>query len=647
MRPFPLLSSPIALGPVTVPNRVVLLPHGTLYADNGFPTARHRDYYLERARGGVGLIITESQIVHPRGGHGPMVIDASNAEAMAQWTAIVDAVHRAGARLFAQLSHFGNEAHSAHSLMTVWGPSVIASPVSGENSVRMTVGDIAELIGQFERAAILVRQAGFDGVELKVGHDGIMRQFLSPLFNDRDDEYGGDLKARLRIVFETLAAIRSAVCPQLAVGVRLCLDEGLPGGYHLEDGLGFAELLSRSGLIDYISADGGTLASQKALAPPMRIAEGANDETMRRLRTAADGLPVIAYGGLRTPGHAERLLATGGADLIGMARQLITDPQWAQKAFSGRADEIRPCVGCNQACLGHLGHHLPVSCVHNPAAGREQRLGLATLTKAARPRTVVVAGGGPAGLKAAEVAARRGHLVTLMEASDMLGGQVAVAASSPGHERWGDIVSHLAREVERLGVDVRLGSVADVQAVIQAAPDALIWAAGALPGTPPFEYDADASVFDEWAVMNGAGPRRARVVVVDFGVRFEAAALVETLVGRDCEVTWVGGASSLPADIDPATRADLLPRIAGVRRMPETRILSVAGHTVTLRNVFTDTAAELTDVAAVVVVGNKVAVGPPAGLDSVGVELHVIGDSAAPRQTTIAIYEGEIAGRAV
>ncbi len=628
-------------------NRIVFLPHVTFYADGQRPSDRHRHYYEERARGGVGLIITESQFVHPTGGHGKCV-NAGSREAMLAWRETIEAVRSHGACMFAQLTHHGIEAFTPDTLLPQWAPSAVANPAVREIPKPMTVTEIREVEDAFRRAAGYALEAGFDGIELKVGHDGILRTFLSPLFNRRDDEYGASTpEGRLRFVLETLAGVRKEI-GDVPLGIRYCLDERIPGGYGLDEGLAMAAEIARTGLVDYLSADLGTWASMDAGLAPMAVPDGYADAVTAAARRAT-GLPVVAFGRIVSPGHAANLLATGIADLIGMARQLIADPEWPRKVAEGRPEDIRPCVHCNQECVGRLARALPISCVHNPAAGREQALGAATLRPARRRLKVVVIGGGPAGLKAAEVASLRGHRVTVVERRRTLGGQVALAATAPGFQEWGEIVKHLAGRVDRLGVQVRTGEEATAASICTEGPDVVIVATGSRPSPPPFPLrDGSVSVLDGWEALDGRAPARGSVVLLDLGVRFEGAALAELLASRENQVWWVAPTPTVGFEIDPATLAALLPTLArqGVLRVPETTVVEVGDRGVTLLNVFTGSSQRLDRIDAVVIAGNRSSAGALAAeLDGLVPEVHAVGDCVAPRHVAIALYEAELVAR--
>lgn len=642
------LFDPISLGPIKLKNRIVMLPHTTLFTEEGHPSSRHHDYYLERARGGVGLVIVETMNVQENGGVGG-VVNAFDREAMLGWRDTVVDVHAEGTKIFGQLTHCGVEASPADTMLPLWAPSAVPSAVTREIPKAMDAADMAAVKDGFVRSAANAVEAGFDGVELKVGHDGLLRLFLSPYFNHREDEYGGSPENRVRYVLETIEAVRAEIGPNVALGARLSLDEGYPGGYGLEEGLEFAALIGACEGLDYMTSDMGTWQGFPLFAAPMNLEQGYADEATAAMKVACK-LPLIAFGRIKRPGHAARILAEDTADLIGMTRQLLADPEWANKVREGRIEEIRPCVACNQECIGRVVQSLPIACVHNPAAGREAMLGVATRTTAETPKRVIVVGGGPAGLKAAESAAMRGHQVTLFERKKTLGGQVALAASAPGHAEWGEIVRHLEARVGQLGVEVRLGAEATPELIRAEGPEAVVLATGALPGAPPFATHPAANVIDEWQVLEGTLPRSGRVVLLDLGVRFEPGALVETLLERDNEVHWVAPTPTVGVEIEPASLIELMRRVADAKleRYPETMVVEAGERRVTVVNVFTGKTSRIGEVDAVVVIGNKVSNNSlERQLDGTVPALQVAGDCVAPRQTTMAIYEGELAGRAV
>jgi len=646
---FPMLLSPTKIKNVALRNRVVFLPHLTLFAsEDRAPTERHRYYYAERAKGGVGLIVVECQAVHPTGGH-LKVVDASDMARMLRWRETIDACHGHGAKIFAQLTHFGNQTFRRFNWLPLWAPSDVPDASVREVPKAMEVEDIRTVVECFARAAIHVREVGFDGVEIKVAHDGLLRQFLSPYSNRRDDTYGGSTENRMRIVIEVLRAVRRAVGEDFPVGMRLCLDELIPGGYTLDDAKGFAAAFRREGSLDYISGDIATWMSIPLMVAPMVAPLGYANYAVSAIKESVD-VSVVAFGRINDPHQAEMLLADGHADLIGMARQLLCDPEFVVKADRGRADEIRACVACNQECIGKLLMLDAIGCIHNPAAGREKTLGVGTLTRGARTKKVVVVGGGPAGLKAAEIAAARGHTVILMEKEAELGGQIAWATKAANRDELGGVIRHLSKQVARLGVEVRLNVRATNAMILAEKPDAVVIATGASPGPWPFAVGGATPVLTDIEVLAGVGPSNRNVALLDLDCHFRGGSVAETLAARNKSVIIITPTFHAGAAIDFGGLILLRQRLAerGVSYIPSSTIIEVGDGAVTILDVITGATRALGDIDAVVVAGHgKSDDALYRELKGMVPEVHAIGDCVAPRRIEMATYEGEMIGRAL
>ena len=637
--PFPVLGSPVALGPMRLRNRIVCLPHGLNFAEPGVlrPTRRHLEYYAARARGGAALVCLESSVASWDGQSAARLVISSDPGCIAGYREIARAVHEAGAQVSGQITHFGLEASDALSRQPVIGPSRLPEPASGVVGRQMTRADMERVKADFVAAAGNFVASNFDGVELKLAHDGLLRQFMSPLTNDRDDEYGGSTENRLRFPLEVAAAVREAIPEHVALGIRLVVDECLPGGYDLDEGIAFAKLLA--GCVDYISSDLGIAASISVVVPPMGVAEGYAEQAFSRL-TAECAAPIVAFGQIHTPAYAERILAEGRAAAVGMSRQMLADPEWASKALAGTPERIRPCTACNQLCLGESNRWRPIGCVVNPHAGfGEHRRRAAHRQHSQR---IVIVGGGPAGMEAARVSAEDGHEVVLVEAREQLGGQLALATRARGRERWRAYLDWLEQELRRHGVTVRAGERLAPAELHALAPDRLLLATGSTP-TPVATSDGRVVDVDTYL----AGDRRAAsVAVIDCGAA--GPALWMTAYESACrgagDVVVVTRLGTVAADLDTATSQWLRQRFAAapVRVLTEHRV-SIADDGVMASAIHGGEEVSLNAELVVAVTPRRSEDSLVAALgDSVAV--IAIGDARHPRDLAAAVREGQEAG---
>ncbi|MEA2420758.1 MAG: hypothetical protein QOE60_2964 [Thermoleophilaceae bacterium] len=555
---FPALASPFSIRGVELRNRLVFQPHFTaLSGIDGMPSEDLEAYHVERARGGAGLIVDGSMAVMEEGKMSRRFLAIYDERAVEPYQAMTAAVHELGARIFGQLTH-GGHTSLEHPPPVMWAPTQMPEPSSNFTTKAMDATDIERTIAAFGRSAANLIAAGFDGVEVKIAHDGLLRSFVSPFFNRRTDEYGGSFEKRMRLPLECLTAMREAIADK-PLGVRICLHEYTPFGYDLDYGLRLADALESSGLVDYFNCDAGSFSSFWMEIPPAAIPQGHFRPLNQALKRVTD-LPVVAFGRLKAPELAEHMVATGEADLIGMARQLIADPETPNKLLTGRAHEIRACIGCNDGCLHQVVQEKGVRCVQNPAAGRERFLGERLLTPAEPPLDVVVVGGGAAGMKVAEIAALRGHRITLLERADVLGGQARLAARQPLHEEFAEVTAYLEGALERLRVDVRLNVVAEAAQLLELEPDVIVVATGSQPNLPPersLAQDPDAGaiarerglqaapqvpgleldhVLSPDEVLRGTHSPSGRVVVIDGNGHWEGAGTAEFLADAGCEV---------------------------------------------------------------------------------------------------------------
>lgn len=647
---FRYLFSPIRIGPVTIRNRIVSAPHTTLFAAGGLPTERLAYYYAERARGGAGLIEIEPCLAAPTTRRFSL-IRAYDERSIPGLRTIARMVHEHGATVFCELVNVG-----------VWGglaPSMMPDLWTRTTARAATVKEIEGWVAFYGRSARHLREAGIDGVEIHASHGAGAQQFNSPLYNKRTDRYGGSLEARLTFLLEVIDTIRTEVGREMAVGVRLDVDELLPGGITLEQGQEIARILEGTGQVDYLSADAVLEPHQgHLLTAPMYAPLGFMVHAAAAVREVVERIPVMAAGRIVDPVHAEQILADGHADLVIMTRAQIADPELCTKAREGRLDDIRPCLGDNENCIGRQQVGLPVACTVNPTVGREQMLGAGTLQAAPTRKNVLVVGGGPAGLEAARVAVLRGHRVLLYEREDALGGQVNLAARLPGRDEIGGIVRWLKRQVSQWSIECHLGEEVSVETVRRLQPDVVVVATGAsylrdglsaqtLAPIPGWDRE---NVATPEEILLGRKMAGRRVVIADETGYLVGPGLAEWLVERGSSVEILTS--------DPFVGSYLVPnmqlpwvyaRIAGkVTLTPRTRIDAIADRMVATSDVHTFEQRNIEDVDTVILVTGKAPNDTLyRALEGLVPELYLIGDADCAVNTVFGIGEAIRAGHRV
>ncbi len=539
------LFSPLRIGPLTLANRIVFSAHLTNYARTGLPTEQHAAYYRARAAGGAGLIITEEHSTHPTDWPYEKLIHGFNPEVVEGYRRITEAVHAYDVPILAQINHNGGQASSMYSRLPVWAPSPVPDPLFREVPKAVEIHEITELVAGYATVAGHCMEGGFDGIELQCSHSSIVRGFLSPATNHREDDYGGALPNRARLLLEIVDAVRSVIGRDRVLGVRLCGDELIEGGTTIEDAVAVARMVDASGQVDYINTSiGVATATLYMIEASMQVPPGYAMFIPSAIREAVD-IPVVGVGRFKDPRQADRALDEGLCDLVGIVRGQIADADFGAKARSGHAVDIRTCLSCNQECVGRMGLNRWLGCIENPLTGKEAT---AFVPPPRRRHKVVVVGGGPGGLQAAVSAAERGHRVTLFERAARLGGQVQVAASVPSRAEFLDITRNLVVAAHRLGVELLTGTEATRAAIQAQRPDAVILATGARPARPWWAGDHP-RVVDVRDVLEGRSHPQGSVVVVDELGFHQATSTAELLADRGCRVEIVTNGMVVAQDL--------------------------------------------------------------------------------------------------
>lgn len=647
---FPHLFSPLQIRGARLKNRIMSTGHDTTLPTDGLVNDALIAYHTARAKGGAGLIVTQVAGVHETARYTSHLLMATDDACIPGYRRLAEAVHAHGCVIFSQLFHPGREImESANGLLAVaYAPSAVPNERFHVMPREMNGAMIAEIIAGYAAAARRMRQAGLDGVEVLASQGYLAAQFLNPRVNHREDAYGGSDENRLRFLQEVLRAIRAATDEDFVIGIRISASEVD------DDGLQPAEVMAACRALqpdlDYVNVTMGTSASLGGavhIAPPMAFAPGYAAPEAAPIRQSLT-VPVFVAGRINQPQIAEAILANGQADVCGMTRAMICDPAMPGKAEAGETDDIRACIGCNQACIGHFHRGLPVSCIQYPESGRELAFG--HLPALARRKAVMVIGGGPAGMKAAITAAKRGHDVTLYEAAAQLGGQALLAHLLPRRAEFGGIVTNLAREMELAGVRVVKGQRVDMARVAAANPDAVILATGATPYTPPLQTDGALQIVTAWQVLQRQVKVGANVVVADWRCDWIGPGIAELLTTQGSTVQLcVNGL--IPGEVLPLYVRD---NIAGelhrrqIKVSNYARLFGTDGSSVYFQHSASGEPMIFDDIDTLVLcLGHSPVADLESALRASGRELHLAGDCQTPRTAEEAVYEGLIAGCAV
>lgn len=644
---FPHLFAPLSIRGARLRNRIMSTGHDTVLPTDGTVNEALIAYHRARAAGGAGLIVTQVAGVHETARYTSHLLMATTDACILGYARLAEAVHAEGATIFSQLFHPGREImESTDGLLAVaYAPSVSPNERFHVMPRALTLPLIDEIVAGYAAAARRMHQAGMDGVEVVASHGYLPAQFLNPRVNRREDGYGGDDARRQRFLREVLGAIRAETDAGFVIGLRISAGERDDEGLTVDEAREACRALEP--LLDYVHVTTGTSATVGGavhIAPPMAYAPGYVAPDARSFRDVLS-VPVFVAGRINQPQEAEAILAAGQADVCGMTRALICDPEMPAKAARGASDDIRACIGCNQACIGHFHKGLPVSCIQHPETGRELVYG--SLPAALRRKRVMVVGGGPAGMKAAITAAKRGHEVTLYEAAPHLGGQALLAQLLPRRAEFGGIVTNLAREMELAQVRVRRGVEVTLDLVAAERPDAVVLATGALPFVPDLPSDGEVQIVTAWQVLRREVKVGHRVVVADWRSDWIGSGLSEGLARDGSQVTLaVNGLHAgevLPLYVRDNIAAELHRLRVEVR--PYLRLFGTAGRSVFLQHTPSGEAVEVEEVDSVVLcLGHRPVEHLSEGIAAMGIEVAMAGDCLAPRTAEEAVYDGLRAG---
>lgn len=585
------LFQPFQIGNIRLKNRLVMSPMTMNYATTeGIATEKLIHYYLERARGGVGLIIVEGTFFKAEGKGYRNQLGLSSkkhAEALRKLTDLVHGLNNE-AKIFIQIHHAGGRASSKVTGLQPVAPSGLSAYPGAEVPRPLTQEEIRELVQAHVQASLRAKEAGFDGVDVHCAHGYLVPSFLSPLSNKRTDEYGGDLSGRSRFLIEIIQGIRKELGPAFPLTIKISGDEFIEGGMGLEEMKPIALLAEEAG-IDAIMVSAGSVGAKKIgdLSQAHKVLRTLPMMTepacLVDLAEAMKGMlrvPVITVGRIHHPDLAEEILVRSKADLVAMGRPLLADPYLPQKAMEAKEDEIRPCISCNEGCYKRIFEQLDIRCSVNPGLGREWE---APPGRTSQPKKLFVVGGGPAGLEAAYRAWERGHTVSLIEKERELGGQLNLASVPPGRKEIESFKTFLLKRLQNTGIKVITGKKTILPLIKKKRPDALIWATGATPRKMEISGLGKMKTLTAWEVL--AGKKRPKGTCLILGAGLVGCETADYLSekGNGVILVEVLPAIATGSDLDTKTYFGLRFEKKGVAVYTDTALTRFEGKNAILR----------------------------------------------------------------
>ncbi|MEE2980020.1 MAG: FAD-dependent oxidoreductase [Pseudomonadota bacterium] len=653
------LFTPIDLRHKTLKNRIVFGAHTSNMSADGTPGDRHFGYYRERARGGAAMIVSEPSPAHRTG----VLIRANflhdDDAVIPHFRRITDECHSHGTVMMHQIYHVGGHGDQDNSWEPYWSPSGKPSMHDPWGSHAVTEAEIEELIEGFVQAARRDRDAGFDGVDIFAGYNCLVDQFWSPITNRRDDRWGGSLENRLRFSVEICSRIRNMAGDDFIIGMTVSGAEPYPGGLSLADKQEIIAYLDERGLVDYYSVGSGSYLNQfSKIVPSFHYGLTLTKDDAAAYKEITKHALVTSEARIKAPYFAEQIIAEGKADMVSLVRSQIADPHLANKAAAGNSGDIRPCISCNQFCIGRRLRENWISCVVNPSVGREYEWNGDSSPDAEAPRQILVVGGGPAGLEAARVTAARGHKVRLVEKTGELGGQFRLAGGQPERGEINYFLNWCIKQLEELQVQVDLRTELSAEDIEASGADAVVLCTGSTPSRdgyqrtlphvdklPGADQDNVCTIHD---VLEGTVTPGTNVLLLD-GINgwWPASGTALYLAEQRHNVTLVTGSEMAAGQLENSRTADTTRERfmkMGVETVLATAVTKWEGNTATFLNLYTGDEETREFDSLVMACTNNAANSLQEELSDSAMEIHAVGDTVSARTAGMAIYEGRKLG---
>jgi 2,4-dienoyl-CoA reductase-like NADH-dependent reductase (Old Yellow Enzyme family)/thioredoxin reductase len=654
---FPHLFTPVKVGSRMLRHRLNFGAHTANMSEGGLPMDRHLGYYSERARGGAAMIVVEPIPPHRTG-----VLTRGNFRhgddaVIPHFRRITDACHEFGTVMIQQIYHVGAHGDWDNSFEASWSPSGLPSMHDSDGSHAVSESEIEELIEGFGQAARRAKEAGFDGCELMAAYNALIEQFWSPFSNRREDRFGGSFEKRMTFSAALLDRIRKYTGPDFVIGMAISIDPSRPDVLSVSDQQAIAAWHDARGLYDYVTVGTGSYFDHTRIIPAFLYEDKLGPPFAEAIRQAVKTVKVQAESHIRTPENADYVIASGQADMVSIVRGQIADPHLANKAREGRPADIRPCISCNQMCWGRRSRDYWISCLINPSAGREFQWGGDRFKPAPQPCRILVVGGGPAGLEAARVAAERGHHVTLVEASDKLGGQFRLAGLQPRRAQILDLIAWYEGRLETLQVELRLNSPVDEDEIRGFGADKLVLATGSQPARNGYQRALPTverlpgvekpTVFAVEDVMGRAARLGSHVLLLDDSGNWRGAGTAWAMAEQGHKVTLLTPDSMVGREIlRTGSEFPMRKRLrgAGVEFLTDAAVAEWHGDGATVLDLLTGGSKRLAFDTLILATANVAENALARVLEGSSLDYHVIGDALSPRHAAAAIYEGRKLG---